>query len=88
MADASLAAPAIIHDAERFERFCARHLTHLDEVTWEYFGTDAAREAIRKKVQVLFPEHEHDEFTEHFWQRIQTWREQDAGEREKAESGR
>jgi hypothetical protein len=25
-------------------------------------------------VQALFPEHEWDQFTEHFWQSIQDWR--------------
>ncbi len=64
-------------DAARFEDFCAEHLGHLDEVAYDFFGTDVVRDAIRKKVTVLFPEHEIDEFTELFWQRIQTWREQE-----------
>ena len=34
-------------------------------------------ELIRQKVQALFPAHEHDEFTELFWTRIQSWREQE-----------
>ncbi len=62
-------------ETDRFEEFCDEHLGHLDEVTWEFFGGDVARDAIRQKVQSLFPEHEHDEFTEYFWQRIQEWRE-------------
>jgi hypothetical protein len=61
-------------DTARFEEFCARHLPHVDEVTWEFFGTDAAREAVRLKVEALFPAHEVDEFTELFWSRIQQWR--------------
>ena len=61
-----------------FERFCARHLAALDEVTWEYFGTDAAKDAVRQKVVALFPAHEHDQFTEYFWAAIQEWRELDA----------
>ena len=28
-----------------------------------------------QKVEAIFPEHEWDEFAEHFWDRIQTWRE-------------
>ena len=54
------------------------HLAHLDEVAWEFFGTGAARDAVRKKVQALFPEHEVEEFTEIFFARIQTWRAQTA----------
>ena len=59
---------------EPFEAFCAEHLGHLDEVLWEFFGTDIARDAVRAKVEALFPEHEHEEFTEHFWGLIQRWR--------------
>jgi hypothetical protein len=43
-------------------------------VAWEYFGTMRAKEAVRRKVAVIFPEHEIEEFTEHFWGLIQFWR--------------
>jgi len=62
-------------DAERFEDFCERHLGHLDQVAWEFFGTDAAREAVRKKVEALYPANEVEPFTNLFWSRIQEWRE-------------
>jgi hypothetical protein len=58
-------------ETERFEEFCATHLAHLDEVADDFFGSDIAREAVQQKVTALFPEHEIDEFTELFWQRIQ-----------------
>lgn len=58
----------------RFEEFCAQHLRHLDEIALEFFGTDLARDAVRKKVAALFPSHEVDSFTELFWTRIQAWR--------------
>ena len=61
-------------DADRFEEFCATHLKHLDEVAWEFFGTETAKEATRQKVAALFPAHEVEEFTELFWKRIQLWR--------------
>ncbi len=61
-------------DVDRFEEFCEQHLSHLDEVAHRYFGSDAVRAAIREKVEALYPEHEHDEFTELFWKRIQYWR--------------
>ncbi|HEU5310474.1 MAG TPA: hypothetical protein VFV24_03375, partial [Candidatus Eisenbacteria bacterium] len=63
-------------EADRFEEFCAEHLAHLDETAWEFFGTPRAREAVRLKVAALFPEHEVESFTELFWSRIQTWREE------------
>jgi hypothetical protein len=61
-------------ETARFDEFCARHLRHLDEVAWEFFGTPEAKEAVRRKVAALFPEAEVEAFTELFWRRIQTWR--------------
>lgn len=61
-------------EAERFEEFCAKHLAHLDEVAWEFFGTQAAKDAVRAKVTALFPSHEVEVFTELFFNRIQAWR--------------
>ncbi|MFT3712062.1 MAG: hypothetical protein QM817_30845 [Archangium sp.] len=63
-----------ILQADEFEEFCATHLKHLDEVAWEFFSTDAAKDAIRKKVTALFPAHEIEQFTELFFKRIQQWR--------------
>ncbi len=60
---------------DEFEAFCAEHLGHLDEVANAYFATDGVRAAIREKVEALYPEHEWDEFTQLFWDRIQKWRE-------------
>jgi hypothetical protein len=61
-------------EADRFAEFCATHLAHFDEVLWEFFGTDAARGAVRAKVEALFPPHEVTPFTDLFWDRIQDWR--------------
>lgn len=69
---------AIAHqrfDTERFEAFCETHLSHLDEVAREFLGSPRAHDAVREKVEALFPEHEWDEFTEHFWAKLQQWRE-------------
>ncbi len=66
---------------DKFEKFCAKHLADLDQVVWDYFGTDRAKNAVRQKVVALFPEHEWDEFTEYFWAAIQEWRDLDAAER-------
>ena len=61
-------------ETARFEEFCAEHLPHLDRVAWEFFGTQAARNAVRAKVAALYPAHEIEPFTELFWRRIQAWR--------------
>jgi hypothetical protein len=60
--------------ADEFEAFCKAHLGALDELVLEYFASDHARKAIHAKVASLFPEHEVESFTEHFWQRVQLWR--------------
>jgi hypothetical protein len=60
--------------SDEFESFCATHLAHLDQVVWEFFASDVARDAVQQKVASLFPAHEIDEFTELFWGRIQRWR--------------
>jgi hypothetical protein len=59
---------------EQFEEFCAKHLPHLDEVALDFFASDEALAAVRAKVIALFPEHEVDTFTDHFWGLIQFWR--------------
>ncbi|HEY7703237.1 MAG TPA: hypothetical protein VID03_00210 [Acidimicrobiia bacterium] len=67
----------IAHDrfeTERFNDFCERFLGDLDEVAWDYFGTDRAREAVHRKVGALFPADEVEGFTDHFWGLVQFWR--------------
>ena len=61
-------------ESDRFAEFCAEQLPHLDEVAWEFFGTTTAKEAVREKVAALFPAHEVEQFTEHFWGLVQFWR--------------
>lgn len=67
-------------ETEKFQDFCHRHLGHLDELAYDFFGSDQMRDAIRKKVTALFPDHEIDEFTELFWSRVQLWRQQEGAE--------
>jgi hypothetical protein len=61
-------------ETARFEEFCDQHLGHLEVVVREFFGTTEAKDAVRKKVAALYPEHEVERFTEIFWERIQLWR--------------
>ena len=61
-------------ETERFNEFCAKHLSHLDEVALEFFGTEVAKGYVRQKVAALFPAHEVHKFTEHFWGLIKFWR--------------
>lgn len=65
-------------EADRFTEFCHTHLSHLNEVAWEFFGTPQAKGYVMAKVQALFPEHEVERFTEHFWGLVQFWRKTEA----------
>lgn len=61
-------------DADAFEEFCEKNLSHLDEVAYEFFGTPEFKEITRQKVAALYPAHEIDTFTDHFFGLIQFWR--------------
>ena len=64
-------------ETEKFGAFCREHLGHLDELAYDFFGSTVMRDAIREKVELLFPPHEVEEFAELFWSRVQLWREQE-----------
>ena len=51
-------------------------MPQLDEVAHEFFASDLVLDAIQQKVESLYPEDEVDQFTELFWDRIQTWRQE------------
>jgi len=74
-------------DVARFHEFRDTHLAHLDEVALEFFGTDMAKQAVRKKVVAKFPEHEVEQFTEHFWGLIGFWRKTESERLNDAGSG-
>jgi hypothetical protein len=62
-------------DTARFEDFCGKHLGDVQQIAWDYFGSERCRDAVRQKVAALYPAHEVDQFTERFWQGVQLWRE-------------
>ena len=71
-------------EADRFEAFCAEHLGELDAVADEFFASPACREAVRLKVEALYPPHEVEPFTDLFFGRIQRWRAEHAAARGQA----
>jgi hypothetical protein len=64
-------------DADRFEEFCGKHLASFDDMANDFFATDEAKGYVRAKVAALFPAHEIESFTEHFFRQIQDWRRDD-----------
>ncbi|MGC6486398.1 MAG: ATP-grasp domain-containing protein [Planctomycetota bacterium] len=51
---------------DEFGAFCAAHLAPLEAAAVEWFRSPRCEEAVRLKVQNLFPEHEVEEFTARF----------------------
>lgn len=66
-------------DSDDFYEFCDKHLSHLDEVAHEFFGSQVVLDAVRQKVEALFPAHEVEDFTELFWERVQAGRDDGIG---------
>lgn len=62
------------YDTERFQAFCEEHLQDLDAVALEYFGSNEFKKAVRNKVASLYPAHEIEPFTDHFYGLVQFWR--------------
>jgi hypothetical protein len=73
-------------ETDRFQDFCQQHLSQLDEVAWEFFGTDTARGIFRQKVAALFPKHEVEEFTDHYFGLVQFWRKTEADRLDRAKA--
>ncbi len=72
---AAYAALARTHfDTDRFEDFCAEHISHLDRIAYDFFQSDIAFNAVQQKVESIFPAHEVRMFTDHFWGLLQFWR--------------
>ncbi|RVT82244.1 hypothetical protein DXV76_17365 [Rhodobacteraceae bacterium CCMM004] len=64
-------------ETDKFRDFNRKHLSHLDELAYDFFGSETLRDSIHQKVSAIFPAHEIGEFTELFWNRIQDWRERE-----------
>ena len=60
-------------DIDHFYAFCDEHLADLDEVALQFFQTDRFKEIVRTKVSALYPKHEIEEFTNHFYGLVQFW---------------
>ena len=74
-------------EVDRFREFCDTHLSHLDEVVWEFMGTPRAKEIIRAKVAALYPRHEIDQFTDHFFGMVQFWRKTEGDRLRRSDGG-
>jgi len=65
-------------DADRFEEWDAKYLADLDEVALEFFGTQRFHDIVTEKTAALFPKHEVQQFSDHFFGMVQFWRKTEA----------
>lgn len=61
-------------DADRYAEFVDDHLSHLDEVMWEYVDGQDFDDLLVRTVHSTFPAHEHDEFVAHYRGLLGMWR--------------
>ena len=61
------------HGSERYEEFCARHLSHVDEMVHEWVSSDEFRSLLRETVRAMYPVHEHEKFLAHFGGLTDAW---------------
>ncbi|MEV8503465.1 hypothetical protein AB0368_01395 [Actinoplanes sp. NPDC051475] len=60
-------------EIDRYEEFCEKHLTHLDEMVHEWVGSPEFRSLLTETVRAMYPPHEHERFLGHFGGLIDAW---------------
>jgi hypothetical protein len=60
-------------DIERYQAFCAKHLSHVDEIVLEWVSSEEFRALLRETVRATYPVHEHEKFLAHFGGLIDAW---------------
>ncbi len=60
-------------ETERYEEFCAKHLSHIDEMVAEWVGSEEFRSLLRETVRATYPPHEHERFLGHFHGLLDAW---------------
>jgi hypothetical protein len=60
-------------EIEKYQDFCARHLSHIDEMVYDWVGSPAFRTLLDETVRSTYPEHEHERFMGHFGGLMDAW---------------
>jgi hypothetical protein len=60
-------------ETERYEEFCAKYLSHVDEMVAEWVGSEEFGSLLRETVRAMYPPHEHERFLGHFRGLIDAW---------------
>jgi hypothetical protein len=60
-------------EVDRYREFCARHLSHIDELSVSWVESQEFDRIIVDTVRNTFPEHEHEQFIAHFRGLLAAW---------------
>jgi D-Ala-D-Ala ligase-like protein len=60
-------------EVERYQEFCAKHLSHVDEMVAGWVRSAEFRTLLDETVRSTYPAHEHDRFLAHFGGLIDAW---------------
>ena len=60
-------------ETQRYEEFCARHLTNVDEIVYDWVSSEEFRSLLRETVRAMYPVHEHEKFLGHFGGLMDAW---------------
>jgi hypothetical protein len=60
-------------EIEKYRDFCARHLSHVDEMVHDWVSSPDFRALLGETVRATYPEHEHDRFLGHFQGLMDAW---------------
>jgi hypothetical protein len=60
-------------ETERYHDFCATHLSHVDEMVYDWVRSPEFDALLLDTVRSTYPPHEHDRFLAHFGGLIGAW---------------
>jgi hypothetical protein len=60
-------------ETDRYLDFCASRLPQVDEMVWDWVGSDDFDALLVDTVRSTYPAHEHDQFVAHFRGLLQAW---------------
>jgi len=60
-------------EVERYQEFCAKHLSRVDEIVFDWVSSDEFRSLLAETVRAMYPVHEHEKFLGHFGGLIDAW---------------
>jgi hypothetical protein len=60
-------------EVEKYHEFCARYLSHVDEMVYEWVNSAEFRTLLDDTVRSTYPAHEHDRFKGHFGGLVDAW---------------